>query len=258
MNTSPNYSEFSNPELVAIYDSINSIDEYKDFYLEKAKQFNVTSVIDIGCGTGLLSYEFAKIGCKVLGVEPSEQMLEVASLRTGCENVQWIEGSADLLESSIADFTVMTGHVAQFFLDDEDWLMNLSAINSALVNGGHLVFESRNPIVQPWWDDSVDIHIDWPSSESRRMVEVGSIGKVEWWMAFLKATGDRVLYENHYQFTKTNKKLVSVNELRFRTQEEIIKSLIETGFRVESIYGDWDKTLATQKTPEMIFVAVKN
>ena len=77
-------------------------------------------------------------------------------------------------------------------------------------------------------------------------------------MAFLKATGDRVLYENHYQFTKTNKKLVSVNELRFRTQEEIIKSLIETGFRVESIYGDWDKTLATQKTPEMIFVAVKN
>ena len=44
MNTSPNYSEFSNPELVAIYDSINSIDEYKDFYLEKAKQFNVTSV----------------------------------------------------------------------------------------------------------------------------------------------------------------------------------------------------------------------
>ena len=257
MNKTPDYIEFSNPELVAIYDSINSIDEYKDFYLEKAKQFNVTSVIDIGCGTGLLSYEFAKIGCKVLGVEPSEQMLEVASKRTGCENVQWIEGSADLLESSIADFAVMTGHVAQFFLDDIGWLANLNSINNALVTGGRLVFESRNPLVQPWWDDSVDNHIDWPTSQTRRTVEVGSIGQVQWWMKFLKATDDSVLYENHYHFPNTGKKLVSVNELRFRTQDEIVKSLTETGFRVETIYGDWDKTLATQKTSEMIFVAVK-
>ena len=76
-------------------------------------------------------------------------------------------------------------------------------------------------------------------------------------MKFLKATDDSVLYENHYHFPNTGKKLVSVNELRFRTQDEIVKSLTETGFRVETIYGDWDKTLATQKTSEMIFVAVK-
>ena len=67
MYIAPNYSEFSNPDLVAIYGLINSIEECEDFYIEMAKQFNAISVIDIGCGTGLLSYEFAKIGCNILG-----------------------------------------------------------------------------------------------------------------------------------------------------------------------------------------------
>jgi 2-polyprenyl-6-hydroxyphenyl methylase/3-demethylubiquinone-9 3-methyltransferase len=35
-------------------------------------------VLDVGCGGGLLAEEFAKIGCRVTGVDPSSASLEVA------------------------------------------------------------------------------------------------------------------------------------------------------------------------------------
>jgi 2-polyprenyl-6-hydroxyphenyl methylase/3-demethylubiquinone-9 3-methyltransferase len=35
-------------------------------------------VLDVGCGGGLLAEEFARIGCRVTGVDPSSRSLEVA------------------------------------------------------------------------------------------------------------------------------------------------------------------------------------
>jgi hypothetical protein len=32
-----------------------------------------------------------------------------------------------------------------------------------LCPGGHIAVESRNPVVQPWADDRIEGHIDWPS-----------------------------------------------------------------------------------------------
>jgi 2-polyprenyl-6-hydroxyphenyl methylase/3-demethylubiquinone-9 3-methyltransferase len=36
------------------------------------------TALDVGCGGGLLAEEFARLGCQVTGVDPSEQALEVA------------------------------------------------------------------------------------------------------------------------------------------------------------------------------------
>ena len=36
------------------------------------------SVLDVGCGGGILSEEFAKLGCRVTGIDPSAPSLETA------------------------------------------------------------------------------------------------------------------------------------------------------------------------------------
>ena len=115
----PTYSEFSDPRLVAIYDTVNPIAEYETFYLELAARLAATSIIDIGCGTGLLTFELAKRGHRMIGVEPAPAMLAVARRRLSWMNVQWNEEDASRLGDERADLAIMTGHVAQFFLDDD-------------------------------------------------------------------------------------------------------------------------------------------
>ena len=80
-------------------------------------------------------------------------------------------------------------------------------------------------------------------------------GQVEMWYQLLEVKGNRVLYEIHYLFDKTGEELVSINELIYRSQDEISKSLIDAGFIVENIYGDWDSRPFEIESPEMIFVA---
>ncbi len=254
-NAKPTYSEFYDSRLVTIYDTVCPIDEYKTFYLELAVKLSASSIIDIGCGTGLLTYELDRRGHTLIGVEPSSAMLDVARRRSYTKSVQWIQGSATELKNIQVDLAIMTGHVAQFFLDDESWQAALKAIYKALHPGGHLAFESRNPMVQPWTNNENAGHIDWPSKSSRRKVNDPVAGPVERWMQLLKIEDERVRYENHYLFTKSGEELVSLNELRFRTLEELSQTLVNAGFSVDNVFGNWDGSPVSIENPEFIFVA---
>jgi len=243
----PAFSEFSDPRLVAVYDTLNPIVEYETFYVDLAAGLSASSIIDIGCGTGLLTCELAKRGHRLVGVEPSSAMLDVARHRCG-EQVEWIEGDALGLGEVGADLAIMTGHVAQIIRDDEVWSTTLMAIREALGQGGRLAFESRNPLAQEW--------TAWTPQASRRRVEDAVVGPVEVWFEDPQVDGDLVRYEIHYLFGRSGEELVSHTELRFCTREELSRSLREAGFWVESIFGNWDGRQADSSSRELIFVAV--
>jgi hypothetical protein len=150
---------------------------------------------------------------------------------------------------------MMTGHVAQFFLDDEIWNKTLLTIYSALRTGGYFAFESRNPMVQPWADDRIEGHPDWPSPTSRRKVNDPIAGQVEWWVQLCGVRDNQVRYELHYRFIESGEELISVDELKFRTQAELSQSLENAGFSIESVYGDWDGRPASVNSPEFIYLA---
>ena len=249
--------EFSDPRLVAIYDTVCPIAEYEAFYLDLAARLSAASIIDIGCGTGLLTFELAKRGHDVIGVEPASAMLDVARRRPYARDVRWIEGDTSRLGGVQADLAIMTGHVAQFFLDDERWQAALAAIHDALKPGGHLAFESRHPRVQPWADDRIEGHVDWPSRTSRRTVVDPAAGPVEWWTQIVGVNGNRVRYEIHYLFAASGEEVVSAGELIFRTQAEIGQSLANAGFSIDGVFGDWDGRPASAGSRELIFVATR-
>ncbi len=243
----PIFSEFSDPRLVEIYDTANPIGEYETFYLDLAAKLSAATIVDIGCGTGLLTCELAKRGHRLIGVEPSKAMLEVARRRPCGDQVQWIEGDAPGLGEVGADLAIMTGHVAQIIRDDEVWSATLAAIREALVPGGRVAFESRNPLARPW--------TAWTPQASRRRVEDGVVGPLEVWFQDLEIDGDLARYEIHYHFARSGEELVSHTELRFRTRAELGRSLSDAGFSVESVFGDWDGRPADAASRELIFVA---
>lgn len=202
---------------------------------------------------GFLTCELAKRGYQMIGVEPSSHMLDLARKSDCADQIEWIQGDALVLGERGADLAIMTGHVAQFHLENEYWSSSLKSIYNSLRPGGYLVFESRNPAVQPWVNKKD--HIDWHSSTSPHKAIDPIAGPLETWSEPVKIDDERVIFEGHYLFTKTGEELISINELIFRTKEEIIQFLESAGFLIENIYGNWDWSQVSKESPEFIFVA---
>ncbi len=173
-------------------------------------------------------------------------MVDIARRRPLGDRVHWICGDARRLGTLDADLAIMTGHVAQFFVIDESWHEALTALRAALGPGGRLAFESRNPGAREWegW-----------SPAARRSVVDPAAGRVEVWSEVHEVRDGIVSYANHYAFAATGDVMVSTMRLRFRTVEELTRSLADAGFAVERIYGDWDRRPAGPQTPELIVVA---
>jgi SAM-dependent methyltransferase len=237
---------YVDPRLVALYDGDNPRGADADFYVGLAAELGARTIVDLGCGTGVLTRELAIDGRTVIGVDPSPAMLAYARRQPGAECVQWVEGDAGVLGTPEADLAMMTGNVAQIFLEDAAWDRTLRAIHAALRPGGHLAFESRNPNDRAWER--------WNREATFERLETPS-GPIECWLELLSVTPGRVRFAGHNVFLGTGEVLVAPSELRFRSQHELAASLTAAGFTIEQVYGDWQRGPVTPSSRVMGFVA---
>jgi len=240
---------YVDPRLVDLYDIENPRGADTDFYLNLTKEIKAHKIIDLGCGTGLLTCEFAEAGHEVTGVDPAAAMLSVAKQKPAADKITWIEGTASAIGQSDADLLTMTGNVAQIFLDDSDWLSTLKAIYAALKPGGYLAFESRNPLARGWeqWNKN-DSYFEYESPH----------GLMKTWVEVVNVSDERVKFEGHNVFASTGEVIVVDSELRFRSYQELTQSLRKAGFSVDHVYGNWDKTVFEESSRTMIFVAKRD
>jgi SAM-dependent methyltransferase len=257
-NAKSDYNEFYDPRLVSIYNTVCALGDEKEFYIKLAKNFSAKTIIDLGCGTGLLTIDLAKFGYQMVGVEPSNLMLEVAIKNSENLKIHWIHGDAMSLKEFNADLAIMTGHVAQFHLDEGQWSNALKSIYKALKPGGYLAFESRNPDVQPWNNENQSNNTDWYAPNFHKKFYDPKEGEIEYRAKLIEVNGELVTSEGSYHFTKNGQELASINTLIFRTREEIEESLKNADFSVETVYGNWDGSIASKGSPEFIFVAKRN
>ncbi len=246
--TAPNL--YSDPRLVDLYDVLNPAAADTAFYLDLAQSLDAARVLDIGCGTGLLTCALADTVHDVTGVDPSAAMLAVARNRAGGERVRWIEGDAQAARSIDADLVLMTGHVAQVFTDDASWRQTLSAAYDALRPGGRLAFESRNPACAPWRA--------WTPDASRRRVESQKYGWVDVWHRVIDVTGECVRFATHYRFERDGAQIIAESELRFRSQAALESALREAGFVSMSWYGGWSRKPVDAASRELVVVAMRD
>lgn len=232
--------------LVELYDLDNPRGIDTDFYLALAKEIAARHIIDFGCGTGLLTCELAVEGRQIIGIDPSAAMLKVARRKPGAERVQWVEGDSSALGKREADLAIMTGNVAQVFLDDIEWAATLHALHMALRPGGYLAFESRNPLARAWekWNrDDTFAQIDTP------------FGLMECWLDLVNVEDGKVRFVGHNVFKSTGEDVIASSELRFRYKAELANSLINAGFTIEQVYGNWHREPFKDTSRLIIFVA---
>src|SRR5947209_17643683 len=108
---------FGEPRLAAIYDLVEGERRVDlDHYLAIAAEFGARSLLDVGCGTGILARRAADLGMEVTGVDPAAASLDVARSQPGAEGVRWLHGDATGLPGIQVDLATMTANVYPVFL----------------------------------------------------------------------------------------------------------------------------------------------
>lgn len=98
------------------------VDEYRDRVVELATPYlsDQSNVLEIGCGSGLITFSIAPTVKRYVGLDPSKRMLEMnraRSLELELTNTEWVEGYAlqlEEMEASSFDLILMAS-TAQFF-----------------------------------------------------------------------------------------------------------------------------------------------
>jgi SAM-dependent methyltransferase len=236
---------YADTRLTALYDALNPPGDDTAFYLDLAGDQPET-ILDMGCGTGLLACALAARGHQVTGADPAAAMLAVARGRPGGDQVRWIEAdAAGLSVPTRFDLIIMTGHVFQLLLGDGDVRAALGTLRRHLAAGGRIAFETRNPEAREWQY--------WTPRETRQRVDTAA-GPAVVHYDISSVTGEFVTYETCIQFPDGEDAVVP-DTLRFMGQAQLAGFLAEAGLAGISWYGDWDRSPASAASPEIIVVA---
>lgn len=230
--------------LVDLYDQDNPDGPDHAFYRALADDVSAHSVLDLGCGTRILTVTFTGDGRDVVGIDPSPAMLAYARDRPGAEDVEWILGDSSSIPRDGFDYAVMTGNVAQH-IPDGQWQRTLLNLRQSLNKGGILAFESRNPLRRAW---------DGWASQERTMRDTLHGPLTEWQDVSETAPGIIELIF-HNRFTDTGDTVTESLVLTFRSRYLLQKQLHTAGFEIDATYGGWDHTPCTDDSPLIILVA---
>lgn len=193
-----------------------------------ASEHHVADIVDLGCGTGILTVTLTCLDRSVTGIDPAPAMLDRARNRPGGDKVTWVQGTAEQITPGSADMVVMSGNVAMHILH-EQWQTSLENIAQGLRPGGILVFDSRNPEARAWeeWNDELGER-DTPVGRLRESLATDPPGE-----------DGVVVMHCHNEFVDDGTVLDVEQRLQFRSHEQIVRDLTAAGLVVEATYGDW-------------------
>ncbi len=148
--------------------------DYIQRHFAKSKQ-PISSVLDLGCGTGSLACELAQRGYHVIGADLSTDMLSVAQEK--CADLDVFLVSADMRRIRLPEPV----DAALCCLDSLNYLMTPAGVQStfqsvyqALVPGGLFLFDVKTPLAftsaegQINTDEDEDLYCIWQSELRRK------------------------------------------------------------------------------------------
>ncbi|HEU0241934.1 MAG TPA: methyltransferase domain-containing protein [Micromonosporaceae bacterium] len=239
----PEYSDdYTDPRLAIFYDQLNDWGPSDEFYL--GRMMSASAVLDVGCGTGRLLHHAREAGHtgRLVGLDPASAMLDQAKVRT---DVDWILGDLGTVALDHEfDLVIMTGHVFQVFLSDEDIATALTAVRSALATGGTFAFETLNPLRRPWerWTGGADViaadgAIVTAENTNPHLVEP----------QIVEVTG-------RFSSPSWERDVLCPSKFRFIDVETLDAHLRDAGFVVVERFGDWDGQPYASDSLEIITV----
>lgn len=113
------------------------------------KEDRPSFVLDVGCGTGQLTYEIAKISSFCMGIDISESCIEAAKQAYSEANLKFKTIEAKKLSVDYK-FDVCISNMV--LMSDPEWILSIKNIYHLLAEGGYLYIMLAHPCLWPkYW-----------------------------------------------------------------------------------------------------------
>ena len=227
-----------------------------EFYVELALQSG-EKALELGVGTGRVAISLAKAGITVVGIDNSVHMLRVAreklAKETDAVKEHVILKKGDMKNFELKQsfpFIYIPASTFDHNITVEEQKQTLGCISKHLEKNGTFAFDleqvtSDKPKAS-WWIDRKEIG-------GGRMIVRSIFTRRD----MTKHTCSLDLFFDVYRNSKLLERYHEYGEVAIISKDEIIKLLRKTGFRVESIYGDFDKSKYQEDSARIVLVTRK-
>ena len=243
-----------------IYDTVYSyvIDDIP-FYVQEACEA-AGPVLELGCGTGRVALPIAQAGGDIVGLDFSGGMLRVA--RHKLRRLESLPGSIALVRGDMRDFSLdqefslviipFRGFLS--LLTVEDQIRVLDRVKAHLAPGGRLIFNvfvpDLNMLVQ---EGDIPVHFrDVTDPETGSQYVVWHQSQCD---NYNQIIGVRATIEEMDDDGAVARKLYRDFQLRYAHRWEIHHLLLNSGYRVLDLFGDFNRSTFDEASGEMIWVA---
>lgn len=224
---------FADARLAGLYDRLDADRSDLEPYAQIIDSVGARKILDVGCGTGTFACQLAARGLQVTGVDPAGASLAVAGAKLHAPLVQWVHGTVADVPAGDFDAAVMTANVAMVFTDDAQWQRTLERIAQLLKPGGKLIFEARRPEARAW--------LNWTPELTRETTTIDPLGPVTTWIEVLDYADELLSFRETFRFEQEGSELLSHSTLRYRTREELTRTVEAAGFTVQTVQDAPDR-----------------
>ena len=209
-------------------------------YLKRLALGQGGAILDVCCGTGIVTVPLAETGLKTVGIDITEAMLERAREKgKDLDNLSFrLENALEFDLEQRFDLAIMTGNAFQGFLSDEEVRSLLSNIHAHLSPGGLLVFDTRLPGGYDLsLDDDFQLWSTYTLPDGRLVHFFDKQARYDDEKGILYYEMKRE-YSDGTHLNKTTR-YSSIN-LKFTPIDDLLALVKESGFEVVNTYKNWD------------------
>jgi SAM-dependent methyltransferase len=253
------------PEHGLLYDGVPAYGARGDvaFYVEEASRAG-GPVLELGCGTGRVLLPTARAGVTIAGLDGSAAMLARCREKLAAEPAAVRERVAlhrrDARDFDLgATFALVTApfRVFQHLVRVDEQLRCLASVARHLAPGGRLVFDVFNPHFAAMTADRSAESEDTPETPlpgGRTLRRAVRIPRVRWTEQVSEV--ELVYYVGDGRGAPPARH-VQAFDMRWYVPAELEHLLARAGFRVEAVYGAFDRSPLTDASPEQVVCAVR-
>ncbi len=198
------------------------------FFTDVVEKFQLDGkgcLLDLGCGTGLLTLPLANYFEEVVGIDPEPEMLAEAKVQTnlaGVNNVTWVEASSyqlNDLKSQLGKFKLVTMGASFHWMDRD---ATLQSLNEMITPDGGIVIVGNASV----WTRLSDASFSTKVNDWERQVKV----VVQRWLGETRRAGNSIFVvpEERHEVILTRSPFSKV---------EVYNYEIERNWNIESIKG---------------------
>ncbi|MGH7550986.1 MAG: class I SAM-dependent methyltransferase [Gemmatimonadota bacterium] len=250
------------PAAAARYDRLHAeqVDDVR-FYVEEARRES-GPVLEVGCGTGRVALPIAAAGVRVVGLDRSRSMLEVAEAKRLAAPAQ-VATRCAFLRADMRRFAFrrpfgqvfLPFRVFQALLTVPEQLAALDSIRAAQRPGGRLVLN----VFDPRLDLLADVRQGLAKIQASGRAYADDGKRVSEWFSSRYDFVEQVLdltfiYEREGSDGDVEREFEPL-KIRWYHRFEIEHLLARAGYEVEALFGDWNRGPFVENGQEMIWVA---